>query len=285
MSDETQDSGGVEADLLMPVGSEAETAVPEGQQEGEAAPTNKTLGFKERFSSDPDWAWEEFRKTQGSFHREQQKAKKLSALEPYVDAVGGPDGILSLLNRYSQLTANPRMSQVVDRFLATGDVTVQNADPYAPQMPEDDPLTAEVRQLRGEVQRIHSEQGTGRARAFVDRLFSEYPLNDEQKVRIAGAIDSTVRQWSTRADGVEVLRNLNYDTFKSLALKEMTPDDLADIGERLHLARQQTKNKAATDSPSRVATNGRAVAKQMSTVDAFREAFRQFGVDKDRPLL
>jgi len=284
MSDSNEGASGIEAELLAAVGGDAETAVPEGQQDGNAAPA-KTLGFKERFSSDPEWAWEEFRKTQGSFHREQQKAKKLSALEPYVDAVGGPDGILSLLNRYSQLTANPKMSQMVDRFLATGDVSVPNSDPYAPNMQEEDPLTAEVRQLRSEVQRIHSEQGTGRALKFVERLFSEYPLNEEQKVRIAGSIDSTVRQWSSRADGVAVLKNLNYDTFKSLALKEMTPDDLADIGERLHVARQQAKNKAATDSPSRVATSGRTVQKHASIVDSFRDAFRTFGVDTDRPII
>lgn len=268
---------------LAPDGAASAEAVPaEGQAPLGSEPA-KSLGFKERFASDPEWAWEEFRKTQGSFHREQQRAKKLAALEPFADAVGGADGIVSLLNRYSQATSHPVMQQTLDRFFQTGEVPGSN--PYLQPVQEDDPLSAEVRQLKGEVQRLKGERGVETAQSYVQRLFTEFPLTDEIKARVAEHVDRNVRQWSNRPDGVEVLRNLNYDTFKSIALAAMTPDDFVEIGTRAAASRQQQRQQAATDGPSRVATGTRVVQKQLSAADSFKEAFRQLGVDPHRPLM
>jgi len=243
--------------------------------------------YEQRLANEPGFAASESKKHQARADRIESEYKtklsKFQGLEPWVDSLGGTDAVLAHLGRLGAMQGNQQMRQVMETWERTGVVPVGGAtdsqqddvylDPAERKVKE---LETQLNGLREEVSRTRSQQSQGALKGDLDRYFAERAyLDDEDKAEIIAKIDTQVRQWDQSPEGRKVISQLNYESIKFLA-SPIIAEKIEKLGERVVLAKQQTKQRATTSVGAPVSPNGREVSTQAKSVgDALKHYLRQ----------
>lgn len=266
-----------------------ETAAPASVADpGAEAPTEAKPDPFAHVKAGGEEALAAYKALQSKFDRERAKASRFKALEDLLETGVDASTIRNLVSEYVNVRQNPAMAQAIQRFLETGvPITAQQpqSDPWAEPEPEPDPTKLEVERLRRELTELHGQTSVQKVRGFVDKFFEEHPLPDDVRGEVLSRVMGQMESWSKNDQGVQILKTMNYDTFSALARGRMSTDEIKQVGMELARRDAMSKQRMATGSPSPVGTNGRETPAKLSPLDAFREAFRQFGQDPHKPLL
>ena len=266
------------------------TTVPEGTVE--PAPVQANPGdFDARVRQGGDFALDQVKNAQRELSRMKGKFKDL---EQIVDAVGGSEQLLGHLRRLNTLVSNPDMRGAIERFEQTGQLSAKPSkdadDDDADEIEE--PWTRdlsksqqEVAALRAELNALRGERGVEKVQGFFKTFYDEFPLADDSRTKLAEQLEKQARQWAGDAQGLNVLKSMDYQTFRALALGKLTKDEIWAARTREDELRRGAKASAATDVPSGVRTQAKEVPATLSPHDAFIQACREFGHDPYRPLL
>ena len=102
---------------------------------------------------------------------------------------------------------------------------------------------------------------------------------------LAESLATQAKQWAGDPNGgLNVLKNMDYTTFRALALGKLPKEALWKARDRETQATSTRRAAAATDVPSRVRTQAANGAAEMSPAEAFIQACRETGHDPHRPL-
>ena len=274
-------------------GTTAPAAVP--QPGTEVAQTVPEKGdFEGRLRQGGDFAVEQVKAAQREVTRLQAKYKEI---DPVIDAVNGSENLLNHLRRLNTLVSNPAMRAVITEFEQTGTVPSKAAKSNGRDADADDddfeePWTRDLRALREEnaalradMNSVRGERGVEKVQGFFGKFFEEFPLQEDDRKTLAEALGDQAKKWSTDLQGLNVLRNLDYTTFRSLALGKLSKEQIYAIADQERLRKQGARAAAATDVPSRMRTQAQEEPTALDPKDAFIQACREVGVDPYRPLV
>jgi hypothetical protein len=235
MSDEQQP---VAAEAVQDTSGAAsvETAQAEGSSAAEGTAAN---------AQEIDKSWQS---------RHDRLLSEIGEARAYIKAYGG-NGVAGFLKQFESVLGNPTLGPLVQQLLKTGSVEFpkpKNEWEEPVQEPEwksaMNPLLQELQSLKGEITSLRSQSGMQRITQHTQAFLKEYPLTDEERALFASAVDEKLSSFATNANGAAILQNMDYKTYKSIALPE-----IEDHLERI-LARKTAKAKAqvaqkATDAP------------------------------------
>jgi hypothetical protein len=271
----------------------ADAVVPSDDGKGGGAEPSRG-DYDARLRSDPDFALAEVKKAQRELHQYQSKFKEL---EPVVNALGGSEEVMGHLRRWNAALSNAEMQEIITKFEQTGSLPPglrkSIADSDGADDPDmDDPWTKELRErdnllqaLQSEVRSLRSERGVEKVRGFFDKFGDEYNLSDEMKQDLGDEMSKLADGWAKDPNGLNVLKSMNYETFASLALGKLGKDRLREAMLRGGDSAADQRASAATDGPGGVRTSAKGgEPAELSPVDAFKQACREFGWDPNKPL-
>lgn len=267
--------------------------VPAGDAGAGAVQADKG-DFDARIRQGGDFALEQVKAAQ----RELSRVKsKVGSVEPIVDAVGGAEALKQHLVRLNTLVSNPHMRALVEEFERTGVAPTAKAIRAAQNAPADDdefeePWTrdlnrsqSEVASLRAELNSLRGERGVEKVQGFFSKLDEEFPLDPADRAELADALASQAKSWAADPNGgLNVLKNMDYTTFRALALGKLSKEQIGKAYAREQQAAAGRRAAAATDVPSRIKTQANEGPAGMSPAEAFIAACREVGHDPYRPL-
>lgn len=212
--------------------TEPATTVPSDGTVQPAAVQPNPGDFDARVRQGGDFALEQVKAAQ----RELSKMKtKLGGVEPIVDAVGGAEALTGHLRRLNAVVSNPAMRSLVEEFERTGVAPTAKAVAKAQHADVDDSYeepwdaalnvrTQEIASLRAELNSLRGERGVEKVQNFFKSFEANYPLDDEARQHLTETLAKQAQQWANDPQGLNVLKNMNYETFESLALGKLGKD-------------------------------------------------------------
>ncbi len=227
----------------------------------------------------------EERSWQGRYDRLQAAVSK--DLLGYVNTYGGGQNVVGFLKQFESLLGNQTLGPIVQTFLKTGQVEMPKPKNDWEAETTDDPwkqplnsVLAELQQVKQNLTDIQRSQGMNAVSDYTKRFLAEYPLDETEKATFGEHMDQKLSALTATPNGSALLKNLDYQTFKSLALPgiESSLDNI--IRRRQEKARSNAAARA-TDAPGRTAGNGNErTAPTMPTnaqqhAKQVREAFRR----------
>ena len=269
-----------------------DAAVPEGTAATEPVQAPAAPGdFDARLRQGGDFAVEQVKNAQRELSRMKTKFKELDQV---VDALGGSEVLLGHLRRLNTLVSNPAMRHNIEEFERTGQVS-SRSNSRADTMPDDEieePWTSdlqrnqqEVASLRAELNSLRGERGVEKVQGFFKTFYDEFPLADDARQQLSEGLQEQAKKWAVDPNGLNVLKSMDYQTFRALALGKLTKEQLWTARAREEEIRRGARSAAATDSPSGVRTQANEEPARLSPKDAFIQACREFGHNPYRPLI
>jgi hypothetical protein len=272
MSDENAEATNQSGDAQVDAGTATETTTAVTEQQGAATTTADAT------AADRSW--------QGRYDRLQSQVSK--DLLGYVQTYGGGQNIVGFLKQFESLIGHQTLGPVVQGFLKTGQVELPKQkqanewDEPAADEPWKQPmnsLLAELQQVRTSLNEVHRSQGMNAISDYTKRFAAEYPMDEHEKAQFSEHMDAKLAQLAASPTGPTLLKNIDYSTFKSIALPGIEESLDAIIRRRQEKARGNAAARA-TDAPGRVANGNerQTLAVPMNSqqhAQQVREAFRR----------
>lgn len=136
----------------------------EGSQETTSQQQSDSSNYDQRVQSDPGFALEQVKHWQKQATKLREELKTWDPLKPYSQF--GADQILSYAQRAARAEQDPRMKQILETFLETGNVTggSASASDTASSDLEDEYQDPQIRSLREELESLKRERDGDRRR-------------------------------------------------------------------------------------------------------------------------
>lgn len=253
---------------------------------GGGGPGQGGVDYISRIKSDPEFAADQVRKRDSQLNEANQKLKKLGALEEYVNAAGGVEGLLRYVQTGNTVLSNPQIAEIVKEFQTTGTIRQaeqpveddpESADPYITDDPVYRALQKEIAELKANEAKMQSELqqrfAQTDARTYqsgiesnIGKVIERFGKTPELREQIEQAINAKVQAGQAEAQmgdqrAVDMLKTLAGDNGVK-TFQMMIADVLLDEG-NLRLITQSTESeraqqlsKQSTGEPSHVATAG-----------------------------
>lgn len=235
-----------------------------------------------RIMHEPDFAAEQVREKDRQINEVKQALKKVEGLDRFVDAAGGVDNLIELVNTGYTVSNNPQVREVVDGFLRTGQLPAaeqsgqeDDEDPY--EDPSVKSLRKELREAKDALSKMQGEYNQRFAQAEtrslqtgiegnIKKFMDSYGVNDALREKIASEINSRVTQGQKAAQGgdQQALNMLSMlagehglETLTRIAAPVLLdPENMRAIASARETKKAQTVAQQSTGSPSAARTAG-----------------------------
>ena len=264
----------------------ADAAAATTTVDGDASSQPQGDALEQRIRSDPDFAYDQYRRVKGESTKLYQRIKANEAILKIADQLGGADVAAGLMGEYAAVAVSPEVARIREYYKLHGTLPPASStrnddtldDVYKdPQQVELESLRAELGQLRATVSDTRANIGKQGVRSMLTQLKNDYPDGFEEF--ILPKFESSFAEWDKTPSGREVLASLTLDQMKSIANMAIG-ENLDAISEKRHLRILEQKKKATTGVPSQVMSTGREPAankRAMNHLDVLREFRREHG--------
>ena len=222
-----------------------------------------------RIQTDAGFATQEVTKHQSRADRAEQEQKNLGdwigGLSAYREkGLSGAD-LAGHLDTYSRVIGNPEMAKMIEQYIQTNEVPGV-ADPEADVYLTDE--QKEIRELRGELQSIRSNQsehtsaqGRSALIGHLDKLQLKWGLKDEDFDTVRNGLLDQANDWRNQGlDGEKAMKTLmspsGFETVELMMAKKLGHDGLIRIAKAQLLRDEGVRAELTTDGPSGAPTRG-----------------------------
>ena len=249
-------------------------AQPQGQPEGSGNPTEDYLG---RIKSDGEFAVQQIRDKDRAISKSQESLKKVEAILPYVDQLGGGQRIYQLLEEYARIKSNPAMATQVDSFLTTGRAPTSSEDDSLYEEPENEAVTELKQELAALKQQVSQATHTA-GRQHVTSMLEEHKQRfGSAWEKIFPRVHEKVEELSQSDQGRQLLANMNEESLNALIGQAAMPI-MHEIAPLLVGQEQERVQSMSTGPSAGIATTGReapAEQRHKTVMDAFKDMERR----------
>lgn len=172
----------------------------------------------------------------------------------------GAENTAGFLKQFESVLGHPVLGPLAQQLLKTGNVELPKAknewdEPV--QEPEWksalNPLLSELQSVKNELTSLKSQSGMQKITQHTAQFLKDFDLSGEERARFAASMEEKLASLTTNPNGASILQNMDYRTFKSIAMPEIE-EDLPRI-----YARKASKERAAvvakaTDAPGQPAS-------------------------------
>jgi hypothetical protein len=203
---------------------------------------------------------------QSRFNRLNDSIKPLKA---YIDnpALGGAKGVATILANTERIWSDPELASVLQTFLTTGKKefpkpartaqsfdTFEDAEETPPWKAELEKRDAEINGLKQMLNGVARDAGMRSITDHTAKFRREYPMTADEQARFEEAMDARIDRLASTPQGVQVLRSMTWDDYRSIALPAI--EDFRDaISERKRNQQRAANAQRATDAPG-IGTGG-----------------------------
>jgi hypothetical protein len=233
--------------------------------------------FKARAQTDPDFAWNQVQqfqsradKLQGAEEKYNKLVEQMGPAKDLIEKYGGKT-VADATNLYGTWRSQ-EVSDVVQAFEQTGQLPARKGSASNDDDDGDEYMTdeeKEIASLRGELAQIKQRQSeqsltTGQAaiRRHIEKVAHDYDFDDGDFDKMKKAVVTQIEAWSKAGDVGEraldaLAREDGFAQVQGLMLQQVTPEVLQKAANRAALRKQGKLTSIATDSPGRIASDGK----------------------------
>ena len=269
------------------------------QTPDQATPTQED--FKARFQADPGYAWEQYNELRAKHGDVTAKAKAADPLMELARWAGGGDVttgvplVQQLVSTYANIASNPQMKAILDHYSSTGNVPDSYLD--LDQQPIDngglDPAANQrFTDLDNRNQRLESRLVQREMRDFLDEYFRADEIGrhllPEEQGEVLREMHATITRAAQNPAQRSLIDNLNLETVANIATAWVRKEGkFGEISDRMQRARAETRQSAATETPSGLSTSGVPTQPDYGNdhLKAIEAMARDAGVDLWKPQI
>lgn len=189
---------------------------------------------------------------------------KIGDIASFIDKKGlDSRATVQLLTNLEEMLGHEQLGPIVGEYIRTKKVRLPKAGEDSISMEDDEdferpwlkdlaPLQEENQRLRSELHEVTRSRSMESITKLTTQFLEKYPMDEEQREHFQEALDSKVAAMDSE-HGVRLLKSLNEESFRTLALPLVEPflDDI--VARRLKMKSGQ-RSALATDSPG-ISTN------------------------------
>lgn len=250
------DTGDMSAEEIAAISGTPES----GSESGTPTESGEPGDYLARVRGDSEFAVSEIRNKDRAVTNANNEKKKLQTrfaeIDPFMDQLGGGQGVLRHLNHLNRLMQNPAMKTIIDRFEATGAVpTVDDYSESSETTEQTDVKDLKIQELEQRLNATDARIGQQDLTSYFGRLKEEFADDWDE---LQPQLDEQFANWRHDPAAQKLLGSISYDALQTIAVKKLygTPEGRAKRAVRDARKLVEARRAKATDEPSGVATTG-----------------------------